>query len=226
MESPRWLDDVVSVQQRARPSPQMKFLAATTFCLSIFALISLIASFIIILASPLGDIHGWNHYANQQIIRLAALVIASLAVSIVYLLVNCPALLSIVIDAVLAGFIIAKLNGFHGAYPDLSLCMPYRDYPYPRRPGSPVPPLIYPPPQCKDWKLALKVTMGLAAGAAIVIGLISLGLLITRLFRTRFWKRESWTLPSGTLTFTVSLKFSRLDITESGSNSGHDLIHI
>ncbi|KAH9477768.1 hypothetical protein JR316_0009997 [Psilocybe cubensis] len=228
MEAARDTNGTASEQvSEGAHTTQFKYLSAATIYLSIFALILLLASLIIVsISSPLGETHGWQYLATFRLLTISVLMIVSLAVSTVYIYVDCPTLLGIIVNGTLLRYYTIQLDGFHAIYPWQSLCMPYRHYPmYPGGPRDPFPPVIYPHPACKDWKLALKILMGIAAGAAILVGLIYLYILLVLLRKSRFWRRETWTIPPGT---HVSLSFSlkRTSTAAPSSEPEHGPIYI
>ena len=57
--------------------------------------------------------------------------------------------------------------GLIGAWPGSSWCDVEYGYP---RPGNPNPEPYFPPPACYDWKLVVRILMGIAAGLAGIAG--------------------------------------------------------
>lgn len=99
----------------------------------------------------------------------------SLVFSIINVLVNFPILLNIIVDIVLTACIIPRVFSFFDAIPgtgNLDWCQPQRRYPSP----EPIPPH----PRCEDWKLIVKIVMGIATGFGGIVGYV-LFLTVTRL---------------------------------------------
>ena len=103
-------------------------------------------------------------------------MIPSIVFSALNIFVTIPILLSMVVDGVLAGYVIARVVGFIESFPDSSWCQ--TRYNYPGR--TPIPP----PAGCGHWKLVSTVLMGITAGFSILIAYVVL-VLITPTYRLR-----------------------------------------
>jgi len=200
----------------------IKVLTIITLILSTLAIALLIANNVIVRNAPVG--YTWNTPGASR--TLMKVMVASLVFSVVNTFVNFPILLNMIVDVVLAAFTIAKVVRLIEAFPNSAWCQ--TRYRYPNRDP------IYPHPKCGHWKLVVTILMGIVAGFSIIIAAIYLVQLMLRsiaIYRTKLWKRPlSWTLPTGEVTFQVSLKVLRQEgagqSVESGAGAAHGPVYL
>ncbi|KAF8902879.1 hypothetical protein CPB84DRAFT_1846007 [Gymnopilus junonius] len=135
-----------------------------------------------------------------------------------------PILLNMIVDVVLTTFTIVNVVRFIGSFPESSWCRSWIQYPS-RKP-------ISSHPKCGHWKTVSTVLMGIIAAFSILLATVFVIRLLLRsiaLYRTKFWKRGLYmTLPTGEITFQISLKMLKKEGAKSSTESEalHGPVHL
>ncbi|KDR77869.1 hypothetical protein GALMADRAFT_224324 [Galerina marginata CBS 339.88] len=211
---------------QSTPTPvYFRILKIITVGLSAVTLGLLLVNHIIVRYAPFTGYY-WN--TLEASVALGQLALVSLIFSIINPLVNFPTLLNLIIDIVLAHAIFSSVNRLLNAFPT-EWCRDRYPNPYPE-----------PNPKCKDWELAMKVLIAVAAGLGAILGLVYISLLVLRavaVFRSKFWKRPiALNFPTGQISLEISLKFLRQEggatentmgrSTEASSPPSHGPLHL
>ncbi|PPQ79468.1 hypothetical protein CVT26_007711 [Gymnopilus dilepis] len=162
------VDSTSLLSQTAESKPASQYFKGIRKLLSIIAVVSSIISIGLLVSNLIiiGNAQfSWNPWWTQQKSKqLIFVMIPSIVFSALNIFVTIPILLSMVVDGVLAGYVIARVVGFIESFPDSSWCQ--TRYNYPGR--TPIPP----PAGCGHWKLVSTVLMGITAGFSILIAYV------------------------------------------------------
>lgn len=187
----------------------IRILSAITslFSLLIFGL--LIAALVLLKVGPF----NYTYSSNDTVRDLAICLFVNTLLTTPTVFIQVPILINIVVNIVMSIVILAFSSVIFGnSWPDSSFCRRYEQGPPPGYGYTPLPEL----PECQDARTNVRIVMGVAAGCAIMIGILILATLLLRviaLVKTRFWEGKAkafgkfggWK-PSGfTVQFTLSI---------------------
>jgi len=173
-----------------------KFLTTLIFTTSVLTLVLVILDYILIKVGPFG--YTWS--SETWIQALGGSLFLVLIVAIINLFSAVPLGLNLPVDLFLTLYTLipAVALGSEGWPEGYGWCDEGRQ------------PIAA---NCEEWKLAVKILIGICVGGGVIVGSANLILFVLRCisaFRTRFWTRPfPWRFPVGQITLEFTIKVLR-----------------
>lgn len=200
--------EIVTFPSLDPPIPAREYFKRPIKTITSLILIAALIDFVLVVGTdiiaywgPFSSGYKWG--TTSYLEYLGIWIFVTLIVAILNTKYAIHILLNIIFDIILAIAVISNASSLisYQGWPDYGWC----GTPGYHQPGTPLP-----PSNCKPWKLALQILVGIAAGFGGIVGIAQLILFVLRVvagFRTKFWKRPlGLFFPTGELTVSLTIK--------------------